>query len=54
MTDGTRERETRALMRPADSYPKTVLTLDRFGLGNDNGIMIRNVVDWLLERSHAS
>ncbi len=54
MTDGTRERETRALMRPADRYPKTVLTLDRFGLGNDNGIMIRNVVDWLLERSHAS
>ncbi len=54
MTDGMRERETRALMRPADSYPKTVLTLDRFGLGNDNGIMIRNVVDWLLERSHVS
>jgi predicted AAA+ superfamily ATPase len=48
MTEGTKERETRSLMRPADNYPKTVLTLDRFGLGDDKGIAIRNVVDWLM------
>lgn len=49
MSEGTRKRETRTLMRPDDNYPKTVLTLDRLGLGNENGIMIKNVIDWLAE-----
>ena len=47
--EGTRGRETRTLMRPDDNYPKTVLTLDRLGLGNESGIMIKNVIDWLAE-----
>ncbi len=49
MSDGTRERETRSLLRPKDNYPKTILTLDRFGLGNEDGIIIRNVLDWLMD-----
>ncbi|MDC7951428.1 ATP-binding protein [Methanomassiliicoccaceae archaeon COG_1] len=49
MSEGTRGRETRTLMRPDDNYPKTVLTLDRLGLGNECGIMIKNVIDWLAE-----
>ena len=49
MSDGTRERETRSLLRPRDNYPKTILTLDRFGLDNEDGIVIRNVLDWLTE-----
>ena len=47
MSDGT--RETRSLLRPKDNYPKTILTLDRFGLGNEDGIIIRNVIDWLMD-----
>ena len=33
----------------ADNYDKTILTMDRFGLGNDEGVRIVNVIDWLLE-----
>ena len=43
----TRKRELNALTRPKDNYEKTVLTLDRIGLGNENGILVRNLVDWL-------
>ena len=35
-----------------DNYPKTpktILTLDRFSLGNYNGIQVVNAVDWLLD-----
>ena len=49
MSDDTRKREIKPLMRPKDNYPKTILTLDRLGLGNENGIQIRNVLDWLME-----
>ena len=49
MSEDTKERETRLLMRPRDNYTKTILTLDRFGLGNDNGILIKNIMDWLME-----
>ena len=49
MSEEKKEREIRPLMRPRDNYTKTILTLDRFGLGNDNGILIKNVMDWLME-----
>ena len=49
MTEDTRKRELKPLARPKDNYTKTILTLDLFGLGNENGIMIRNVLDWLTE-----
>ena len=39
-------------MRPLrsihDNYEKIVLTLDRFSLGNYDGIKVVNVIDWLL------
>ena len=31
-----------------DNYEKIVLTLDRFSLGNYDGIKVVNVIDWLL------
>ena len=34
ISNDTIEREIRPLMRPKANYPKTVLTLDRFGLGD--------------------
>ena len=46
-----RERELRPLRALSSSFPKLVLTLDRFGLGvTDDGIRVANVLDWLLDR----
>lgn len=51
LAEETYSREIRPLKTIADNYEKTILTLDRFGLGNDEGIRIVNVIDWLLERT---
>ena len=45
----TFEREIAPLGAINDNYPKTILTLDRFALGNYAGIEVVNVVDWLGE-----
>lgn len=44
----TLNRELASFQAIKDNYPKIVLTLDRIGLGDYNGIKILNVVDWLL------
>lgn len=44
----TFEREIRPLRGIRDNYPKTILTLDRFTLGNYDGILAENLVDWLM------
>ena len=31
-----------------DNYPKTVLTLDDYGLGSEDGIEVVNVIDWFM------
>lgn len=50
MTDeSTFERELEPLRKVQDNYQKVVLTLDRFTAGNYDGIVVQNVVDWLLE-----
>ena len=33
-----------------DNYEKIVLTLERFTVGNYDGIQVINVLDWLLEK----
>lgn len=48
LSEETREREIRSLRSIDDNFRKTVLTLDRFGLGDDGGISLVNVIDWLL------
>ena len=45
----TMKREIRSFERTRDNYSKTILTLDKFGLGDREGIKIVNVVDWLLD-----
>ncbi len=50
MADETRGRELRPLERVNDNYRKTVLTMDRFGLGSYDGIEVVNVIDWLCGR----
>ena len=50
LDEAIRERELAPLQALHDSFPKTVLTLDRFRLGmTPDGIEIRNIVDWLLD-----
>lgn len=44
----TFEREMRPLRSIPDNYEKIVLTLDRFSVGNYDGIKVVNVLDWLL------
>ena len=44
----TFEREMRPLRSIQDNYEKIVLTLDRFSLGNYDGIKVVNVIAWLL------
>lgn len=44
----TFEREMSPLQNLKDNYPKTVLTLDRLTLGDYNGIMVKNILDWLI------
>ena len=43
------ERELAPLRMIPDSFPKTILTLDRFRTGTtEDGIRIVNLIDWLL------
>lgn len=48
--ESTFERELTPLRNINDNYPKTVITLDRFTLGNYEGIQVVNAIDWLLQK----
>lgn len=48
LPDETRDREFRPLRSLEDNYPKTVLSLDRVGVGDYDGIRQENIVDWML------
>ncbi len=48
--ESTFEREMSPLKSINDNYPKTVITLDRFTLGNYEGIKVVNAIDWLLNK----
>ena len=49
LDDATFEREVRSMKAISDNYPKTVLSLDQVVRGMGDGLIHRNVVDWLLE-----
>jgi predicted AAA+ superfamily ATPase len=51
LPDSVFERETRALMKANDNFPKTVLSLDRVLRKSGQGIIHRNVIEWLLDES---
>ena len=51
LSDDTYKRESRPFKAIKDNCPKTILTLDNFGLGSDDGIKIVNLVDWLLDKN---
>ena len=46
----TFEREITPLKNINDNYPKTIITLDRFTIGNYDGIEVVNAIDWLLQK----
>ncbi len=46
----TFERELKPLRLIKDNYEKIVLTLERFTIGNYEGIKVINVIDWLLTK----
>lgn len=48
LAENTREREMRSLISIKDNCPKTILTLDEYCLGSENGIEVVNVIDWFL------
>lgn len=48
LSEDTKKREFRSLMAIRDNFPKTILTTDRFNLGTYDGIMVVNVMDWIL------
>jgi predicted AAA+ superfamily ATPase len=49
LDEETRRRELEPLEKVDDSYPKILLTLDSLPQSDHKGIVIKNVVDWLLE-----
>lgn len=48
--ESTFEREMIPLKNIKDNYEKIVLTLDKFSVGNYEGIKVINLIDWLLEK----
>ena len=44
------DRELKSLKRIDDNYEKLILTGDKIPLGNEEGIKIRNALDWLLDK----
>ncbi len=51
MEPTTFEREITPLRAIHDNYPKAILTLDRFTLGNYEGIQVLHAMDWLLGKT---
>ncbi len=47
--EATFEREMMPLRNIKDNYEKIVLTLDKFSIGNYEGIKVINLIDWLLK-----
>ena len=50
LSEETKKRGFGSLEAIRDNFPKTVLTMDRFNLGNFGGIRVVNVIDWMLGR----
>lgn len=51
MYASTFNREIIPLKNISDNYPKTIITLDHFTIGNYVGITVVNAIDWLLNQS---
>ena len=43
-------RELNSLQKISDNYEKTILTMDKIPLSNEEGIIVQNVLEWLLDK----
>lgn len=43
-------RELNSLQKINDNYEKTILTMDKIPLSNEEGIIVKNVLEWLLDK----
>ena len=50
-SEETKEREYRPLLEVKDNFPKLILTMDDLPESNENGIIRKNIREWLLEDS---
>lgn len=48
-SEDTYKREMNSLRRIGDNYPKYVLSMDRMPMNLPDGIIHKNIIDWLLE-----
>ena len=39
-----------SLQKISDNYAKTILTMDKIPLSNEEGIIVRNVLEWLMDK----
>ena len=44
------DRELRSLKKINDNYEKIILTSDKIPVSNEDGIKIKNVLEWLLDK----
>ena len=49
-SEETKEREYRPLLAIKDNFPKLILTLDDLPESNENGIVRKNLRQWLMEQ----
>ena len=49
-SEKTFEREMKPLQNIGDNYTKKVLTLDKYTLGNYDGILVESVIEWLVSK----
>lgn len=47
--NSTLTRELNSLEKINDNYEKIILTLDKMPISNENGIIVRNALDWLVD-----
>ena len=48
--NSTYERELNSLRRINDNYSKMILTMDKIPVSNEEGIIVKNALDWLLDK----
>ncbi len=44
------KRELNSLEKINDNYEKTILTLDKMPISNENGIIVRNALEWMIDK----
>ena len=48
--NSTYERELNSLRKIHDNYSKMILTMDKIPFSNEEGIIVKNALDWLLDK----